>query len=217
MTEHLMPPKMMGFDWDGTLVDSRELVSHALHATCAKYAKKPLENFRGCFGAKALKDYFPDLFEENYEAAKDYYYYMIEAAHLEKLIIMPHALELLDFLHEKTIPLFIVSNKRHDLLTAELQHLGWTSYFFTWLGEGMAPHNKPHPAPLSQALEEKGVSPSQDIWFVGDTAADVDCALAAKCTAILIKDKTTRNELENSPSKMLDSLLDLKKLLIPIL
>lgn len=63
-----------------------------------------------------------------------------------------------------------------------LAELQWRDFFRTIQAADMAP-SKPHPAMLLQALEATGVKP-EDAIFVGDTTYDMEMARAAKVRSI---------------------------------
>ena len=53
---------------------------------------------------------------------------------------------------------------------------------------GDAEADKPDPAPMRLALAACGVPPSPAVWYVGDTALDMQAARAAGCAAVLLGD-----------------------------
>jgi phosphoglycolate phosphatase len=99
---------------------------------------------------------------------------------------MPGAAEAL--LAGATWPRGVVSNKAGDYLRAEVVHLGWSAHFTAVIGAGDAVADKPSPEPIFMALDKMGFSPSQDIWYLGDTALDMQAARAAGVTAVLVGD-----------------------------
>jgi phosphoglycolate phosphatase len=82
----------------------------------------------------------------------------------------------------------VVSNKQGPLLRAEALHLGWDRHFGPLIGAGDAVADKPSPAPILMALQSLGLSPAPDIWYVGDTALDMQAARAAGLRAVLMGD-----------------------------
>jgi phosphoglycolate phosphatase len=86
------------------------------------------------------------------------------------------------------LPMGVVSNKQGPLLRAEAAHLGWDRHFGPLIGAGDAAADKPDPAPILMALDALGLSPAPDIWYVGDTALDMQAARAAGVRAVLMGD-----------------------------
>ena len=86
------------------------------------------------------------------------------------------------------LPQAVISNKQGPLLRAEAAHLGWAAQFRILLGAGDAEADKPHPAPFRLALPAIGLEAGPAVWYVGDTALDMQAARNAGCTAVLLGD-----------------------------
>jgi phosphoglycolate phosphatase len=83
-------------------------------------------------------------------------------------------------------PQAVVSNKTGRFLRAEVAHLGWAAHFGAVIGAGDAQADKPDPAPLHLALDRLGRSAGRSVWYLGDTALDMQSARAAGVTAVLL-------------------------------
>jgi phosphoglycolate phosphatase len=79
-----------------------------------------------------------------------------------------------------------VSNKTGRLLRREADQLGWTRHFDVIVGAGDAETDKPTTAPVDLALSGSGIPRGRQVWFVGDTAIDMECAAAAGCVGVLL-------------------------------
>jgi phosphoglycolate phosphatase len=86
------------------------------------------------------------------------------------------------------LPQGVISNKQGPLLRAEAAHLGWARHFGCLVGAGDAVADKPDPAPFRMALGALGLPAGPEVWYVGDTALDMQAARAAGCTAVLLGD-----------------------------
>jgi phosphoglycolate phosphatase len=64
--------------------------------------------------------------------------------------------------------------------------MGWDRFFGPVIGAGDATADKPDPAPLLLALQRLGRQPDLSVWYMGDTALDMQAAKAAGVTAVLI-------------------------------
>ena len=128
--------------------------------------------------------------------AKIFYEY-VETHHLNTLKTTVGAQKLLIHLMKKNIPLFVVSNKRGDLLRKEVDYLSWNRYFNKIVGAGDCSKDKPAAVTVATALGHAGLNPSKDVWFVGDSAVDMECANNSGCTALLFETKSGKNTLEN--------------------
>jgi phosphoglycolate phosphatase len=179
-------PKALLWDWDNTLVDAWAGIAHALNAVFASH-EMPVwsietvrANVRG-----SLRDTFPIMFGARWTEARDLFYATLQAEHLVHLQPMAGVEALLQV--SDGWPQAVVSNKAGDFLRAEVHHLGWGDKFETVVGAGDAAADKPDAAPLLLAL--KGMRPpGPDVWYIGDTAIDMQAARAACCTAVLLGD-----------------------------
>jgi phosphoglycolate phosphatase len=183
----LQRPRAIIFDWDNTLVDSWGTIHDALNFLMAAM-EKPLwtlaetrERVR-----LSLRDAFPAIFGERWEEARRIYMDRFQAIHLERLTALPGRETMLRALAADGHYLAVVSNKTGAVLRAEAEHIGWSPLFGSIVGAGDAHTDKPHCAPVVLALKPSGIRPGPDVWFVGDTAVDMECAIAAGCVPVLL-------------------------------
>jgi phosphoglycolate phosphatase len=80
----------------------------------------------------------------------------------------------------------VVSNKTGAILRLEVERLGWTGLFGSIVGAGDAAADKPHAAPVMLALGPSGIAAGEEVWLVGDTEVDVECALNSGVVPILL-------------------------------
>ncbi|WP_419901555.1 HAD family hydrolase [Kiloniella sp.] len=181
-------PKAVIFDWDNTLIDSWITIHHALSVTFREMGKTPwtLEEAKDRVRASA-RDSFPAIFGSESDIATKIFYDTYEANHLDVLTPLPYAKELLDHLRNKGAYLAIVSNKQGSLLRKEAEHLGWSGYFTRLIGANDAAQDKPNPMVVDLALNGSDLQSDQDVWFVGDTDIDLQCAHNAQCYPVLIR------------------------------
>ena len=92
---------------------------------------------------------------------------------------------LLDFLQSKSVYIALVSNEHGDSLREEVQSMHWEKYFSRVVGAGDAAESKPSAAPVKLALEDSGISPGEEVWFVGDSAIDMECAHNSHLISVL--------------------------------
>ena len=186
----LSKPKAMFFDWDGTLVDSFAFLHAAHNHTRAQFdmGQFTLEEFSGYFGQPREKLYTEIYGVENIEEAKGYFESFVFANHIDGLKPMPGARALIEGLAQTDIALGVVTNKKRELVEAEIKNYGWDEYFISVVGAGEAKADKPSSAPLIMALERAKLSDvdMNDIWFVGDTDNDLACSDEAGTQSILI-------------------------------
>jgi len=180
-------PRAVLFDWDNTLVDNWPTIHDALNATFAAMGHPAwtLAETRERVRA-SLRDSFPKMFGARWEAARDIFYARFEARHIETLVPLPGARQLLDGLQDRGVYLAVVSNKTGRYLRKEAASLGWERYLARLVGAQDAAQDKPDRAPVDLALTGSGIAAGRAVWFVGDTAMDMRCAHGAGCTAVLV-------------------------------
>jgi phosphoglycolate phosphatase len=180
-------PAAVLFDWDNTLVDNWPTIHDALNATfvAMDHPTWTLAETRERVRA-SLRDSFPVMFGDRWEAARDIFYRRFEVRHIETLVALPGAGTLLNALHERGVYLGVVSNKTGRYLRREAAALDWERYFARLVGAQDAAADKPDRAAVDLALAGSGIAPGRSVWLVGDTAMDMRCAHAAGCTAVLV-------------------------------
>jgi phosphoglycolate phosphatase len=197
---NLRRPRAIIFDWDNTLVDSWGTIHDALNFLMAAMEKPPwtIEETRERVRL-SLRDAFPAIFGDRWEEARQIYMDRFRAIHIERLTPLPGREAMLRTLADGGIYLCLVSNKTGAVLRGEVEHLGWTPLFGSIIGAGDAHTDKPHSAPVELALRPSGIAPGPDVWFVGDTAVDMECALASGCVPVLLGVADTEIEFAQFP------------------
>ena len=180
-------PTALLYDWDNTLVDGWAGIAAALNAVFSAFAMPhwTVEQTRARVRV-SLRESFPVMFGDRWTEARDIFYATLTTQHLVHVRPMPGAKEAL--VTGRAWPQGVVSNKTGNFLRAEVAHLGWDEYFGVVIGAGDAVADKPDPAPIHLALNRLGVSPNRSVWYLGDTALDMQAARASGVTAVLIGD-----------------------------
>jgi phosphoglycolate phosphatase len=142
----------------------------------------------------SLREAFPPIFGERWEEARGIYLGRFREIHLERLSPLPGRETMLRALAEQEMYLGVVSNKTGELLRREVAQLGWSGYFGSIVGAGDAPVDKPASDPVHLALAPSGIPPGEEVWFVGDTAIDMECAQNSGCVAVLLGNAATAPE-----------------------
>ena len=185
----LSRPRAVIFDWDNTLIDSWAIIHDAMNVTLEAMGHAPwsYDETRSRV-RRALREAFPDMFGERWEEARDIFYGRFRAIHLDALAALPGAESLLAALAGHGIWLGVVSNKNGEHLRLEAKKLGWDRYFGRIVGATDAVRDKPAPDPVHMALSGSGVTPGGEVWFVGDTAIDMECAKNTGCVPVLVRE-----------------------------
>lgn len=206
-TVSLKQMKSFIFDWDNTLVDSWSLLEQAVNHTFRKMGKPEITLSVVQYNAHlSTKDSFPTLFGDSWQEASNYFYQFIEEKHLQTISLLNGAQNLIHFLYKKNIPMAIVSNKKSEILNKEINHLGWSHNFVKIVGSGDALRDKPSPEPAWLACQYLNCD-SKDIYFVGDSLPDWQCAEAIGANPIAIV--ADRQDNANYPPLIFSDLIEL--------
>ena len=184
----LPQPKAVIFDWDNTLVDTWPLIQISIDNTMEAMGQEAwgLQRVKDNVH-KSMRESFPEIFGNNWQAAGEIYKNTYRSIHLDKLRFLPNALNLINALEELKILQFVVSNKIGVTLRKEAAKLEVDKKFFALIGSMDSKADKPSAEPVDIALMGSDLDPKKDeIWFVGDTIADVECAYNSGCRPIVI-------------------------------
>lgn len=197
-------PKAIIFDWDNTLADTWPLIHKALNKALISFGKEEwsLEKVKNTIH-KSMRESFPNLFGNDWQEAGRIYIDSYAHDHLEHLKLLPGTMDLLDSMKKKRIPAFLVSNKIGTTLRKEIANLELNDYFYSVIGAMDANSDKPNTDPVELALSGFDFELNdEDIWFIGDTIADVDCGL--NCGYNAIGYSSDKGFLSKSISEKLD-------------
>lgn len=133
------------------------------------------------------------------------------AARFELVVPLPGAVELLERLHARGVPLGLVTNGDAVQQRAKIERHGLARFFGAVVIEGEFGAGKPDAAVFEHALNELGAK-AEDSWMVGDHPEfDVNGARALGLRAVWV-DRFKRifpGTLPHSPDKVVQSLAEL--------
>lgn len=176
------------FDLDGTLIDSRLDLVHAVNATRAEAGRGPLPDeqifsFVGN-GAPVLvqRAMGPEASEEEVANALEFFldYYRHHA--LDHTILYPEVGDALERLHASGARLAVLTNKPVRISERIMKGLGLAPLFFRIYGGNSFDHKKPHPIGIETLRAEVNAA-VEDTWMVGDSWVDVQTARNAGVAA----------------------------------
>ena len=181
--------KLIIFDFDGTLVDSRALILESHRIVFAEFqlpAPSPADSL--ALVGKSLDVILTQLAGPTapiLEMVRAYDLLLpqlrADPAFAEKPFDGVAEL-LLELSSAPDTVLGIATGHRSDTIAPALEALQWDSFFQTIQAADMAP-SKPHPAMLLQALTATGITPGNAL-FIGDTTFDMEMARAAGLRSI---------------------------------
>lgn len=182
-----MKKKFVIFDFDGTVLDSNQLIidswqSLFMHYTGEKGDEVAIVKTFGEILRDSVKFFFPD--EDPDEGVELYRQWQV--AHLEGgLRMFDGMMELFEELKARGHVLAIVTSRKKETTHQYVDELGIRKYFDVIITcDDIAAH-KPDPAPLLYALNEMGAS-LDDAIMLGDTKFDIGCCRNAGVDSILV-------------------------------
>ena len=195
-------PTAIIFDWDNTLVDTWPIIADSLNATLFAFNQTEWTLNEVKKRVKySLRDSFPDLFGTDWEDAAIIFYEHYKKFHLKLIKPVIGAPALLQEIYDLGIFVSVVSNKKGSYLREESKHLNWDKYFNKLVGANDAVSDKPSKEPVELALADLHKQSRCNIWFIGDSDIDIECAINSGCVPILIrKRKPSRHEFKTCQS-----------------
>ena len=212
--------KIIIFDFDGTLADTRELIirtnQEAMKAM--NYLVRDEEAIRKTIGlplAEGIRTLFPELPEEAIPEWCTTYRRIFDGLKTRYVpVLFPEVKETLEWLHAKGYVLTVASSRHSSSLNAFLQDLGIAPCFQYVLGADNVAKAKPDPEPVLQTLRDMGY-PAEEALVVGDMPVDILMGSRAGAkTAGVTFGNSNRAELQAAGATyVLDHFSELKSLL----
>lgn len=169
-----MSIKALLFDFDGTLLDTNELIILTFMNILeekfpGQYSSKDCLKFIG----PSLKETFDELTPGETEVMVEKYLEWNAAHHDELIKEYDAVVSTLEQLKEMGIRLVIVSTKRRVGIEKGLQAMGAMHLFEFYIGLDDVAFVKPHPEPVLLALEKLGLE-KEDVIMIGDNSHDIE-------------------------------------------
>lgn len=175
------------FDFDGTIVDSRQVVLKSTRTMCQKiglpvptddvilnYMGIPLEAMVPDMVMKAGKTFSPADYDRAYTIFRKAY----RTHEFELTTVFPHMKDTLAKLQQRGHQLFIVTSKNSHSLVLGLQKFGLTQYFTGTVGSDNVAHFKPAPDGVLKILNEYHLKADESV-MIGDAKYDLQMGNAA--------------------------------------
>ena len=191
MTE--IPFDIVGFDLDGTLLDTHRDLGHAINHAIGLAGRKPVDHseLRALIGGGARNMLRRALIltggldEDSVAGLFEHFLRHYEANIAVHTCLFPGGEAMLDDLAKRGVKLAVVSNKLESLTTALLHALGLADRFYTIIGgDTLGPGRaKPSRDPIDAMIARAGGGRAV---FVGDTTFDIQAAQAAGVPSIAV-------------------------------
>lgn len=169
-----MTIKALLFDFDGTLLDTNELIIQSfMHIFDEKFPGQYTKDDCIPLIGPSLRQTFERLTPNEVDEMIAKYREWNEAHHDELVKEYDGVVETLQQLHAMGIRLVIVSSKVHVNIVKGLQVLGVAELFEYIVGADDVEHVKPHPEPIEKALKYLQLS-KDEVIMVGDNSHDIE-------------------------------------------
>lgn len=196
-----MKPKIIIFDFDGTLGDTRHNIILTLQATMRDLGLelRSDEECAATIGLTLLDSFrtmYPLMSDEDAEACvkhyRDIFYRSIEESIPQ---LFPGVAPTLERLRDMGVVMSIASSRSSPSLLLFIKSMGVADYFSLVLGSDSVENHKPHPEPVLKTLEKLVFKPSEAI-VVGDMPVDIVMARNAFVQSVGVSyGNATREEL----------------------
>ena len=177
------------FDFDGTLVDTTELIHQSLrHATQSILGRDdiPRETLLAHVG-QPLPRQMELIDAEKAELLLESYRRYNEENHDALIAEFPGIERSLDRLRSAGVKVAVVTSKRRFSVEMALESFpGLRNVVDRFVTMEDTNEHKPHPEPLLRGLELVGGVPKEEAAYVGDSPFDVEAAKAAGLTSVAV-------------------------------
>ena len=189
-----MKYKAVLFDYDGTIVDSNQVIVESWNYMTKKFVGEvlPTSMLIKTFGLPLIDafkmvaaDYglevTDDLLKQMDEAYSGYQYQQT----IDGYPTFPGMIDLIKNLHKEGVKLGIVTSRRKKSLYEGLKRYGVLECFDAIICDESTDIHKPEPEPALLACQQAGVEP-KDALMVGDSRFDIACGNRAGCDSCFV-------------------------------
>ncbi|HEY2116138.1 MAG TPA: HAD-IA family hydrolase [Candidatus Angelobacter sp.] len=210
--------KLLIFDLDGTLIDSREDLANSINAMLIHFGKKELPHeviasYIGDGAPMLVRRSLGDPDDENYvQDAVLYFLGWYREHKLDNTYVYDGVKESLAAIQKsrngnssqvtQTLKMAVLSNKPVGPSRAIVEALGLGAYFFQVYGGNSFHTKKPDPAGVQILLEEAGVEPEEAI-IIGDSDIDVLTARNSGIYSVGVTYGLAPHTLQDAPPDVL--------------
>ena len=208
--------RLIIFDFDGTLGDTRQNIVLTMQQTMAEL-RLPVADESACAATIGLplddcfRQLYPDLGDEAIAGCAAVYRRIFEINKKQlSPALFPHVKETLQRLHRQGYVLTIASSRSSASLNDFLHDMHIADYITYVVGADNVAHAKPHPEPVLKTLSALGASAAETL-VVGDMPVDILMGRQAGArTCAVTYGNATRRQLEEAGADfIIDDMADL--------
>ncbi len=165
--------KAIIFDFDGTIINTNELIREGLQYFSYRYNKRRLspKEINDLFG-RPLEEQMAYIDSQNVELLTAQFKIWYQHHHNAKAFAFPGVVQTIKTLSARGIPLAILTNNSTGTVLSGLDHLGIRQYFDHMISRDDVKETKPSPEGMHKLLNKMALQP-HEVVFVGDTANDI--------------------------------------------
>ena len=209
--------KMIIFDFDGTLADTRKTIVSSKQKTMKIMGLEILDEETcastiGLSSRAGFKKYYPGLSEEKLDECVAIYRKIFEEE-IKRTppVLFPNVEKVIKNLAKRNIIMTIASARNKASLKGFLDGMGITDYFGYILGQEDTEFLKPHPEPVIKTLDVFSVK-AENTLVVGDMPVDIEMGKnAGTKTCGVTYGNSTKEELKKAGADYIIN--DMKELL----
>ena len=211
-----MTPRLIMFDLDGTLIDSRGGIEHSLRLTLQEYGvtKEPDHDFTWCIGSSLwtiFEHYLETTDPHKLDHAVARYRHIYRDGPMFEYDVYDGIMDSLKSMSASGVRLVVATAKAHEYAREVVATTPFAAYISHVYGSELDGTNVEKRDLIHHILREEGVT-TEDALMVGDRHHDVDGALANGVSAIgAAYGYGSREELHRA-SAIIDSAKDLAQI-----
>jgi phosphoglycolate phosphatase len=204
--------KLLIFDLDGTLVDSRLDLANSINAMLRHFGKHELPNeviasYIGDGAPMLVRRSLGDPDDESYvQSALEFFMLYYREHKLDNTYVYEGVVQSLETIRARynggPLKMAVLSNKPVGPSRAIVEALGLGQYFFQVYGGNSFHTKKPDPAGVEALLREASAEPSESV-IIGDSDVDVVTARNSGIYSIGVKYGLVPHTLEEAPPDVL--------------
>lgn len=204
------------FDFDGTLADTNQLIINSFrHIYCKFHDGECNEDYiLSTFGEPLELTLRRDFKDFRYEdVVGSYRDYQVERFDKE-VFLYETVKETIEYLKNKNIKIGIATSRLKSSTLSALKNFELYKYFKVVISADDVVKHKPDKEPLVKAINELGSS-NENTLYVGDSKFDMECAINAEVTPVLVGWQKNSEELAKKYNikHVLDKMWDLTEII----
>lgn len=181
------------FDMDGTIFDTERLVLDCWERVGERHGIPGIrEVFVQCIGTNKVRTqeivsghYGKDFPYEKFSEESSVLFHEIESK--EGIPVKPGAVEVLQYLSERRVPLGLASSTRLAVVTREMKAAGLYDYFQVVVGGDLLKNSKPAPDIYLMTCERMGALP-ENTYAIEDSYNGIRSAHSAGMRPVMVPD-----------------------------